>query len=149
MIFLTGSELAAIADINVKKLWNASPALRFLVVGGWNFAFGYAAFAVPYWMFAGRCPDWLIAAFAAVAGITMSFVTHRFFTYRSHGVWWREYLKFYVVYGVQSLLNVVLIWMLVTKLGFNAYVIQLVVALALTFGSYWAHKKFSFRRRET
>lgn len=129
--------------------WNASAPLRFLVVGGWNFAFGYAAFAVPYRALAGRWPDWLIAALAAVAGITMSFVTHRFVTYRSHGVWWREYLRFYVVYGGQSLLNIALIWLFVTRLGKNAYIVQLVITLALTVGSYWAHKLFSFNGVKT
>lgn len=133
----------------ISAWWNASAPLRFLVVGGWNFVFGYAAFAVPYRVLAGRWPDWLIAALAAVAGITMSFVTHRFITYRSRGVWWREYLRFYVVYGGQSLLDIALIWLFVTRLGKNAYVVQLVITLALTVGSYWAHKFFSFRGGRT
>ena len=133
----------------ISAWWDASAPLRFLVVGGWNFAFGYAAFAVPYWVLAGRWPDWLIATLAAVAGISMSFVTHRYITYRSHGVWWREYLKFYIVYGGQSLVNIALIWLFVTRLGKNAYLVQLAITLALTIGSYWAHKLFSFRGVKT
>lgn len=128
------------------QLWIKSTPLRFLIVGGWNFAFGYAVFAVLYWSLNGIWPDWLIATVAAVLGITMSFITHRFVTYRSRGRWWREYLRFYVVYGGQSLLNVLLIWLLVTKLRQNAYIVQLAITLLLTLGSYWAHKLYSFKR---
>ena len=126
--------------------WSNSQPLRFLIVGAWNFAFGYGAFAGLYWALNCRWPDWLISASAAILGITMSFITHRFFTYRSRGCWWREYLRFYVVYGGQSLLNVALIWLLVTKLGLNAYAVQLAISVALTLAAYWAHKLYSFRK---
>jgi len=125
--------------------WNSSRPVRFLVVGAWNFVFGYGVFAALYWVLNGTWPDWLITTVAAILGITMSFVTHRFITYRSHGCWWREYLRFYVVYGGQSLLNVLLIWLFVTWLELNAYVIQLAISIALTLASYWAHKNYSFK----
>ena len=127
-------------------IWNNSAPIRYLIVGGWNFAFGYAVFAGPYWLLNGIWPDWVIATLAAFLGITMSYVTHRFITYRSHGCWWREYLRFYVVYGGQSLLNILLIWLLVTKLRYNAYATQLAISLVLTLASYWAHKLYSFKK---
>lgn len=56
--------------------------------------------------FAGLCAalhralhNQAILAVSFVAGITLSFVTHRWLTYRSHGVRWAEYLRLYVVYG--------------------------------------------------
>ena len=125
--------------------WNHSRPLRFLIVGVWNFIFGYAVFAGLYWALNGIWPDWLVSSVAAILGITMSFLTHRFITYRSHGCWWREYLRFYVVYGGQSLLNVFLIWLLVTRLKLNAYIVQLAISTALTLASYWAHKYYSFK----
>ena len=131
---------------NLLQTWNESAPLRFLFVGGWNFAFGYGCFAFLYWAFNGSWSDWFIATVATVLGITMSFVTHKFLTYRSHGCWWKEYIRFYVVYGGQSLLNIFLIWLLVTKLRHNAYLVQLVITLSLTFASYWAHRLYSFRK---
>ena len=127
------------------QLWNDSAPLRFLIVGGWNFVFGYCAFAGLYWLLNGIWPDWLIATVAAILGITMSYLTHRFITYRSHGCWWKEYIRFYVVYGGQTLLNIFLIWLFVTRLRYNAYLVQLVITLALTIASYWAHKLYSFK----
>ena len=128
------------------SLWNRYPSLRFLVVGVWNFAFGYGVFAGLYWSLQGTWHDWAITFVAAILGITMSFLTHRIITYRSHGCWWREYVRFYVVYGGQSLLNIFLIWLLVTRMGCNAYIIQFLILSVLTIASYWAHKLYSFRK---
>lgn len=133
-------------DLKPLTKWSESQPLRFLIVGAWNFVFGYFAFAGLYWAMNGRWPDWLISTIAAILGITMSYLTHRFITYRSHGCWWREYLRFYVVYGGQSILNVFLIWILVTQLELNAYIVQLSISVALTVVSYWAHKYYSFKR---
>ena len=133
-------------DLKPLTKWSESQPLRFLIVGAWNFVFGYFAFAGLYWAMNGRWPDWLISTIAAILGITMSYLTHRFITYRSHGCWWREYLRFYVVYGGQSILNVFLIWILVTQLELNAYLVQLSISVALTVVSYWAHKYYSFKR---
>lgn len=133
-------------DLKPLIKWSNSQPLRFLVVGAWNFVFGYFAFAGLYWVMNGRWPDCFISTIAAILGISMSFLTHRFITYRSHGCWWREYLRFYVVYGGQSILNIFLIWILVTQLKLNAYIVQLAISVALTIVSYWAHKHYSFKQ---
>lgn len=39
-----------------------------------------------------------------------------------------------------------LIWILVTQLELNAYIVQLSISVALTVVSYWAHKYYSFKR---
>jgi len=140
----TASKMNLIQQL--RRLWAFSTPLRFLVVGGWNFAFGYGSFAALYWIFNGIWPDWFIATAASILGITMSYLTHRLITYRSHGCWWKEYLRFYLVYGGQTLLNIFLIWFLVTTLGYNAYIVQLLITLLLTVATYWAHKFFSFRK---
>ena len=125
--------------------WKVSRAYRFLVVGVWNFVFGYLCFAVTYWCLEGKLPDWMIVAIASVIGITNAFICHRSITYRSRGNIWAEYGKFYIVYGVQSVLNAILIWLFVTCWHGNAYLCQLLIAVSLTFVSYWGHKLFSFR----
>ena len=126
--------------------WRSSMPIRFLVVGAWNFAFGYFVFAAFYWLFSGRWADWLIVTVANVMGITNAFVFHRWVTYHSNGVWWREYLRFYVVYGVQAALNIALIYVFVTRLRLNGYAVQFVVSVVLTVLSYWLHKCYSFRK---
>lgn len=127
------------------QLWMRLMPLRFLVVGGWNFIFGYLAFAGCYWLMSLRVPDWAIVVISSVLAITNSFVFHRWLTYRSHGNWFTEYLRFYVVYGGQVLLMMLLIHIFVTTLKYNAYVVSFILNVILTVLSYWAHKTFSFR----
>ena len=132
-------------DKKLISFWATVTPMRFLIVGGWNFVFGYGVFVGLYWLMNESWPDWLITSTAAILGITMSFLSHRCITYRSHGSWWREYLRFYAVYGGQTLLNIFLIWLFVTRLEYNAYFVQLIITLVLTIASYWAHKLYSFR----
>lgn len=47
-------------------------------------------------------------------------------------------------YGVQIAVNVGVIRLCVTTLGWNAYAVQFVTLVSLTFVSYWAHKLYSF-----
>ena len=140
----SGKEVLRIAAM--PSFWQRATLFRFFVVGVWNFVFGYGVFAGLYWLLSGVWPDWVIVTIANVIGITNAFVFHRWVTYRSDGVWWREYLRFYVVYGVQALLNVALIYVFVTRCRWNGYAVQFVVSAALTFVSYWLHKCYSFRR---
>ena len=126
--------------------WSNSQPLRFLIVGAWNFVFGYVAFSGLYWGLNKHCADWAITSMATIFGITMSFLTHRFITYKSQGCWWMEYLRFYIVYGGQSILNVLLIWIFVTEAKRNAYIVQLSISTIMTIISYWGHKHFSFRK---
>ena len=129
-----------------KKIWNLSVPIRFLMVGGVNFVFGYLVFAVLYWSFSGHWPDAVIVTVATVIGITESYLAHRFLTYRAKGTWWREYLRFYVVYGAQYVVNLLVIWIFVTRLSLNAYAVQFIISVLLTVVSYWAHKNYSFRK---
>jgi len=126
------------------RTWNRFLPLRFLFVGAWNFAFGYCCFAGLYWWLAGMIPDLVILVTSSVLGITNSFITHRWVTYCSRGPVWREYFRFYMVYGAQIALNLFLFWLLVSSFGFSAYITQFIINVVLTLASYFGHKKFSF-----
>ena len=121
-----------------------SMPIRFILVGGVNFAFGYGVFVFSWFVLGNKWPDWLIVLVATVLGITEAFLAHRFVTYRSKGCWWREYLRFYLVYGVQTLANMLVIRVFVTLWGWNAYGVQLVTLVVMTFATYWLHKIYSF-----
>lgn len=127
------------------RLWNRFCALRFVLVGVWNTAFSYLVFAVLYHFFGGGWGDVLVQGVSAVIGITNAYICHRILTYRSQGVWWKEYLRFYVVYGTQTALQAGCFFVFATWLGMSGYVVQLVLVLIFTVLSYWAHKCYSFK----
>ena len=128
----------------IDYLWGRFCALRFAVVGVWNTLVGYFVFALLYRCFGGGWGDVFVQIASAIIGITNAYICHRMLTYRSHGIWWREYLRFYVVYGTQALLQAGCFFILSTWLTLNAYVVQLVLTLVFTIISYWAHKAYSF-----
>ena len=120
--------------------------MRFVGIGIWNTVFSYVVFAMMYHLFGGGWRDIIVQIVAGIIGITNAFVLHKVFTYRSHGVWWREYLRFYVVYGTQVLFQTVLFLIFATKVGWNGYAVQFVVTICCTILSYWAHNRYSFQQ---
>jgi len=126
-------------------LWQRLMPLRFVIVGGWNTIFSYLVFAVLYRLMGGGWGDVAVQVITAIIGITNAYVLHRFLTYRSHGNWWREYLRFYVVYGSQVALQAGCFFVFSTWIGWDGYVVQLVLTAIFTVLSYWAHKVYSFK----
>lgn len=132
--------------LSLKNLWNRFCPLRFVVVGVWNTVFSYLVFSGLYCWIGGGVGDVAVQALAGVVGITQAYSMHRLLTYRSNGIWWREYFRFYVVYGGQVLFQAALFFVFSTWLGGNGYFVQFVSTVLLTIVSYWAHKNFSFRK---
>lgn len=129
----------------ISDFWNRWRPLRFLIVGAWNTVFSYSVFALLYHWFGGGWRDVPVQVVAAVVGISNAYVCHRMLTFHSHGTWWREYVRFWIVYGGQTLLQMAMFLVFSTWLGFNGYVVQLVLVALFTALSYWAHGHYSFR----
>jgi len=131
---------------DIRQLWDEFCALRFLIVGVWNTLFSYIVFAVLYHFFGGGWRDVPVQVISAVVGITNAYVCHRVVTFRSQGSWWQEYIRFYVVYGLQALLQMFAFFIFSTWLKYNGYIVQFVLTIVFSLASYWAHKTYSFRR---
>jgi putative flippase GtrA len=67
--------------------------------------------------------------------------------FKTKGNWLAEYLKCYLVYGMASVLSLLLIWGLVDGLGVPFWQAQgLVMIISVAF-SYFGHSRFSFAGR--
>ena len=130
----------------LNTLWNRFCPFRFVVVGVWNTVFSIIVFSGLYYCLGGGVGDVVVQIIAGVIGITHAYAMHRLLTYRSDGIWWREYFRFYIVYGGQVLLQAALFFVFSTWLGGNGYIVQFVTTVLLTVVSYRAHKNFSFRK---
>jgi putative flippase GtrA len=128
----------------IPSLWRRALPFRFLIVGGWNFCFSYCFFAATYRLMHPMAHDAVIMAICSIVGITNSFIFHRWLTYRSKGPLLREYVRFYIVYGVQTGLNFMLFLLFVKWLDANPYLTQAMLTIVLTVVSYWGHKHVSF-----
>ncbi len=131
----------------------SNQATRFLLVGAWNTLFGYSLFCLLTWLLTDRVPYAYIpaAAIGHVISVSVAFVGHRRFVFRSQGPLATEFLRCHLVYAVSFLVNFVLLLLLVPALewtlGPRPYVPYLaggLVTLGSTVVSFFGHKHFSF-----
>lgn len=123
-----------------------SERARYLVVGGWNTAFGYGVGVAAYLWLSHVLQTVWIAALANVVSITMSFVMYKIFVFRSKGRWLAEYLRCYVVYGGTSLLGIAMLWLLIDRLHLTIWSAQAMIIASTVAVSYLGHARFTFRR---
>jgi putative flippase GtrA len=128
--------------------------VRYILVGGWNTLFGYCVFAGFTYALTGLLPyAYMVAAVLAhIVATTVSYVAYKVFVFKTKGNYLREYLRFYVVYGVGAVLSltllpifVYLVTPLVRQPSHAPYVAQALVVPLVVLSSFIGHKRFSFR----
>lgn len=126
--------------------WRSSEKLRFLVVGAYNTAFGYATFAVLYWLFGSRIHYLVLLIVSHIVSVTNAFVAHRRVTFASDGSVLTQYVRFNVSYLGLLLLSLVLMPLAVERLGLHPLVASALVLAITVCTSYFVHSHFSFRQ---
>jgi putative flippase GtrA len=119
--------------------------VRYLIAGAWNTVFGYGVYAGLLYLFRPWVHYMVIALVGNVLAITMAYVTHKLFVFRTTGNVLREYVRFYGVYGVTAVLGLVALPFCVEVLGMSPYVAPLLILGGTVLMSYLAHSHFSFR----
>ena len=118
--------------------------LRYLAVGGWNTLFGYLLFVALYARLGGRINYIAILVVSYVISISNAYLCYKFLVFKTRGNYLREYLRFYLVYGLAFLINLALLPLLVEVLKLNPVVSQGAIVFFTVVISYMAHKNFSF-----
>jgi len=144
----------------LRRALPSGEVIRFLMVGGFNTVFSIAlayVFIVPVEFFfpkLHRAAVTTIANYAALPiAITVAFLAYKWFVFRTHGNYFKEWLKVFAVYGVSLPFPAVVIPVATSLCLFLHLAPRLVSLLALIANScaiacysYFAHKKFSFKR---
>jgi putative flippase GtrA len=129
--------------------------VRYLLVGGFNTCFGYSLFVGFNYLFRalGVYGSELASLIGNVIAITVAFLGYKWFVFRTHGNYLREWLRCLSVYGSSMLFALVMLppltlllrrWYGHSQMASNvAAAILTVVTVAAT---YFGHKHFSFRR---
>jgi len=129
--------------------------VAFLLVGGFNTAFGFALF-ILFDLTVGRAVDDAVnrvvgslvtLACAQVIAVLTAFFLYRRFVFRVRGHVWRDLLRFQAVYLVSTAINAVALPVLV-QLGMHRILAQLLITVVTVIISYLGHKNFSFRRSD-
>ena len=127
--------------------------LAFLLVGGFNTAFGFLAFVGFDRLYAALAPQWgdvvhntVTLACAHLVSVIVAFVLYRTLVFRVTGQVWRDLARFESVYLVSLGVNWVLLNLLTVVLGLPAILAQALVVSVIAVVSFFGHKHFSFRR---
>jgi putative flippase GtrA len=127
----------------LKKIEDFEQLIKFSLVGILNTVIGYAVFFV-----ASLFMNYIIALLIAhVVGVTNSFFWNKYWVFRSDGNKVVEFLKFYSIYALVLIVNIVLLYYLVSVLHFEPQISQLVLLPILTIITYLGHKHWSFYKK--
>lgn len=118
---------------------------RFLVAGAWNTLFGYVAGIALYSQIGRTVGVIVVGILGSILSISMAFLTHKLFVFRTSGHWVSEYLRSYVVYGGTAGVGIALLYLFVEILAIPFWLAQLLVIAATVVASYLGHSRFTFR----
>lgn len=144
----------------LRRVFPAGEVIRFLAVGGFNTLFAYILFLTAVHMFRTLMPTRSLALIVDLAqliakpvAITVAFLGYKHFVFRTHGNYIKEWLKCVVVYGISTPFELVILPLATTFFTWFAMTHTKAPALAgivnsvcIASYSYFAHKKFSFKR---
>lgn len=118
---------------------------RFLMVGGVNTAFGYLVFALFNYLFSEIPYGYIAAAIVSnIVAITVAFVNYKFFVFHTQGNYLREYLRFYLVYGVSAAVSLAILPLLVEGMRIDSYLAALMLIPVNVLLSFFGHTTISF-----
>lgn len=129
----------------VGALWRNNRKLRFLVVGAWNTAFGYALFLALYWLVGDRLHYIAIGLVSHLAAVTQSFATQRLMVFSAAAGWLPQYLRFHVASLASLGINLGLMTLLIEAFGVHVLAAQAVATAVTVIATYLLHKHYSFR----
>ena len=123
--------------IGLSHIYN-NQIFRFLVVGGINTVFGYGIFALLLWLGLHYS---IASLLSTVLGILFNFKTTGLIVFKSHDN--RLILKFFGVYGIVYLLNILGLY-LFDLIGVNPYYSGAIMILPMAALAFVLNKKFVF-----
>lgn len=126
--------------INNKKI-------RYVLVGGFNTAFGYIVFYSNYIVLSKYINYILIVLLSHLISAIVAFILYRHFVFKNHNPIIPSFLKFNLSLTSQLILNLGITIFLVELAHIRVEISQFIsVILSAIFG-YFAHNHFSFRKK--
>ena len=144
----------------IRRVLPSGEVIRFLMVGGFNTGFSlvlYSGFVILFGRLLPRHGKPLIADIAFVLStpiaITVAFLCYKHFVFRTKGNYLKEWLRCFAVYSVSFPMGLVILPTATHLLQrpdlsrpYAPFLAGLVNSLIIACYSYFAHKKFSFKR---
>ncbi len=118
--------------------------IKYVVIGVWNTLVGYLTFIALYYLLLNRFNYLIILVFSNIISITNSYLCYKFFVFKTKGNYFNEYMRFYLVYGVSFLANMILMPVFVEIAGIKPIPAQGIILFFSVMFGYLGHKHYSF-----
>ena len=120
--------------------------IRFLIAGGVNTAVGLAVYPIVYILLKPYGVGYIKALILAqIICITFSFISNKYFVFKTKGNIKTEYPKFFAFYGFYFFLNLVCLPIMVEGLDLNPMIAQTLFSIAIVVSSYFWHNAVTFK----
>ena len=119
---------------------------KFFLVGVINTIFGYSVGILNYFLFFELIGIISVGIINNIMAITFAFILLKKFVFKTTNTnWILEYIRSYLVYGIQAIMGIFILWLCITVLKLNIYFSQALSMITAVFISYTSHKKFTFK----
>ena len=120
--------------------------IRFIIVGGYNTAFGYGVFVLLYWWFHDMLHYLFVVAVAHAIAVLNSFVTQRCIVFKDRSSIFPAFFRFNIATTAMLVFSLAGMALLVDGVGIHPLISQAMVTPASVIGVYILHRKFTFKR---
>ena len=120
--------------------------IRYVLVGIWNTIFGYGLFAALEITLGQAIPYMAILLVSQVVSVFLAYVLYRYVVFKVRGRFLYDLARFSLVYAAAFAVNLFLLPVLVSGLGWNVLVSQALIVGGTIVASFFVHRSFSFRR---
>lgn len=119
---------------------------RFLLAGIVNTAVGLAIYPALYLALHPNGLGYVeILVFAQVICVTFSFISNKYFVFKSKGNLSDEYIKFFTFHGIYFFINLLVLPVLVEFMKFNPMIAQTIFSILIIVTSYFWHNLITFK----
>jgi len=126
---------------------NHNKKLRFLIAGGVNTLVGLSIYPILYLILEPIGIGYIkILLLAQVITITFSFITSKYFVFKTKGNSHKEYIKFFIFYGFYGALNLLCLPFFVEVLKITPIISQALFSIAIIVTSYFWHNFITFKQ---
>jgi len=145
--------------VALRRVVPAAEVVRFLLVGGFNTGFSLALYNLFVLLVRHFIRNEILVADTAQClsmpiAISVAFLGYKWFVFRTKGNYLIEWLRCFAVYGVGFPLSILVVLPAATELFLSFHITKpyaanlagIVNSLVIACYSYFAHKKFSFKR---
>jgi putative flippase GtrA len=145
--------------VALRRVFPTGEVIRFLLVGGFNTGFSLVLYNVFVHIARHFLRNEILVADAAQIlsmpiAITVAFLGYKWFVFRTKDNYLVEWLRCFAVYGVGFPLSILVVLPAATELFLSFHITRpyaanlagIVNSLVIACYSYFAHKKFSFKR---